>query len=137
MGQHDKALTQVWLQDLCPRPPWTAWVSRCHCVGTLPDQLSKTSRTSFSARPEGLVALKDLPLQLESSRLAPRFIRPVEVGSNVNPWAVQLKLPSCLKVSNIPCASAEAGCESDLVPPPEPPTPMLSPARCTPSDDSH
>lgn len=48
----------------------------------------------------------------------------------MNPSAVQLKLPSSL---NIPCVSAEASSGSDLVPPSEPPTPMLWPAQCTPS----
>lgn len=106
-GQHDKVLTQVLssLQELCHRccPPWSGWVSLCHptghCVGT---SLTNFRRPLAPPQPGQRVwsPSKDLPLQVELSKLALWFMRPSE---------------------------------SDLVPPSEPPTPMLLPARCTPS----
>lgn len=62
------------------------------------DQLSKTSWTSSQPGQRIWSPSKDLPFQVESSKQAPRFIRPFEVDSIVNPLAVLLKLPSSLKV---------------------------------------
>ena len=44
------------------------------------------------------LSAKDLPLRVESKKLAPRFVGPFEIDSVVNPCAVRLKLPASLRV---------------------------------------
>lgn len=41
---------------------------------------------------------KDLPLQVESRKLASRCVGPLEVEHMVNPAAVRLKLPASLRI---------------------------------------
>lgn len=45
-----------------------------------------------------LMSSKDLPLKVESKKLAPRFIGPFEIESIINPSAVRLKRPASLRI---------------------------------------
>ena len=44
------------------------------------------------------LSTKDLPLQVDSHKLAPRYIGPFKVVKIINPSPIRLKLPNSLKV---------------------------------------
>ena len=67
---------------------------------------------------------KDIPLKVESKKLAPRYIGPFVVDSVVNPSAVKLKLPSTMRVhptfhvSQLKPVSSSPLCPPSKAPPP-------------------
>ena len=67
---------------------------------------------------------RDLPLQVESHKLAPRYIGPFEVDKIINPTAIKLKLPSSLRVHpTFHVSLLKPVSSSPLCPPAEPPPP--------------
>jgi len=72
------------------------------------------------------LSTRDLPLQVDSRKLAPRFIGPFPVVRIINPSAVRLKLPDSLKVHptfHVSLLKPVTTCA--LGPPAEPPPPPL------------
>lgn len=67
---------------------------------------------------------RDLPLQVESRKLAPRFVGPYEVERVINPSAVHLKLSASLPVHpTFHVSQLKPVSPSDLSPPAKPPPP--------------
>uniref|UniRef100_A0A674NH19 Chromo domain-containing protein n=1 Tax=Takifugu rubripes TaxID=31033 RepID=A0A674NH19_TAKRU len=58
----------------------------------------RTPAPSYQPGQKVWLSTKDLPLQVESRKLAPRFVGPFEVDRMVNPAAVRLKLPPALRI---------------------------------------
>ena len=72
------------------------------------------------------LSTKDLPLQVDSRKLAPRYIGPFRVVKIINPSAIRLKLPNSLKVHptfHVSLLKPVSSCA--LGPPAEPPPPPL------------
>uniref|UniRef100_A0A672HVL4 Gypsy retrotransposon integrase-like protein 1 n=1 Tax=Salarias fasciatus TaxID=181472 RepID=A0A672HVL4_SALFA len=67
---------------------------------------------------------KDLPLKVESRKLAPRYVGPFEVDRIINPSAVRLKLPASMRIHpTFHVSQIKPVSESDLAPPVRPPPP--------------
>lgn len=74
------------------------------------------------------LSTRDIPLQVGSPKVAPRFVGPLEIDKIINPVAVRLKLPSTVRIHPTFHASRlKAVHESSLVPasPPPPPTRLV------------
>lgn len=70
------------------------------------------------------LSTQDLPLQVESRKLAPRFVGPFAVQRMVNPSAVRLKLPRSMRVHpTFHVSKVKPVKESPLVPASRPPPP--------------
>ncbi|KAK7929489.1 hypothetical protein WMY93_005884 [Mugilogobius chulae] len=70
------------------------------------------------------LAAKDIPLKVESKKLAPRFIGPFEVDKIINPTAIRLRLPPSMKIHpTFHVSQLKPFHESPLCPPAEPPPP--------------
>uniref|UniRef100_A0AAQ4Q6V0 Gypsy retrotransposon integrase-like protein 1 n=1 Tax=Gasterosteus aculeatus aculeatus TaxID=481459 RepID=A0AAQ4Q6V0_GASAC len=68
------------------------------------------------------LAAKELPLQVESRKLAPRFVGPFPVSRVINPAAVRLRLPRSLRVHpTFHVSKIKPVKESSMVPDPKPP----------------
>lgn len=74
------------------------------------------------------LSTRDIPLQVGLSKVAPRFVGPLEIEKIINPVAVRLKLPSTVRIHPTFHASRlKPVHESSLVPasPPPPPTRLV------------
>ncbi|TWW73500.1 hypothetical protein D4764_15G0008940 [Takifugu flavidus] len=84
----------------------------------------RTPAPSYQPGQKVWLSTKDLPLQVESRKLAPRFVGPFEVDRMVNPAAARLKLPPALRIHpTFLVSKVKPVAESDLVPPSDPPPP--------------
>ena len=66
---------------------------------------------------------RDLPLQVDSHKLAPRFIGPFLITKIINPSSVKLKLPDSLKIHPCHTSLLKPVSSSSLSPPAVPPPP--------------
>ena len=58
----------------------------------------RTSAPEYKPGQKVWLSTKDIPLSITSKKLSPRFIRPFEIESIVNPSSVCLKLPPSLRI---------------------------------------
>ncbi|KAI3363739.1 hypothetical protein L3Q82_001203 [Scortum barcoo] len=72
------------------------------------------------------LSTKDLPLHVDTRKLAPRFVGHFPVSKVINPVSVQLKLPRSLRVDpTFHISKLKPVWESPLVPPTKPPPKMV------------
>ena len=82
--------------------------------------LPKLPAPAYSPGQEVWLSSRDLPLQVESRKLAPSFVGPYVIDSIINPVAVKLKLPPSLNVHPVFHVSLLKPVSSSTLCPPAP-----------------
>ncbi|XP_062419920.1 uncharacterized protein LOC119230159 isoform X1 [Pungitius pungitius] len=121
--------SETYSTSLCRR----TWDRACQALLKSSARLKRTANRRRTPAPNYRVServwlsTRDLPIRVESCKLAPRFVGPFPISKVINPVAMRLKLPRPMRVHpTFHVARLKPAKESQLVPATKaPPTPRL------------